>query len=237
MSGETNLPPVPAQPERGLGKPKTKSSWLNMLIDFGPVLIFFIVHKYLAPSDADKNPLEEVNAVIKSTSAFVLASIVALLFSRWKFGRISPMLWLTTILVVGFGAITIYTGQAAWIRHKPTAIYLLFAAILFVGLAKGRALLKYLLEAAFEGLDEDGWRKLSRNWAVFFVFLAALNEVLNLKSNGAFRIDMNTWIAAKIWLFVPLSFLFTFTQLPMLLRHGLLQEAEGEVLADPPHGE
>ena len=147
------------------------------------------------------------------------------------------MLWLTTILVVGFGAITIYTGQAEWIRHKPTAIYLLFATILFVGLAKGRALLKFLLEAAFEGLGDEGWRKLSRNWAVFFVFLAILNESLNLKSNGTFRIDMNTWIAAKIWLFVPLSFLFTFTQLPMLLRHGLLQEAEGEVLADPPHGE
>ena len=145
------------------------------------------------------------------------------------------MLWLTTFLVVGFGAITIFTQNEAWIRHKPTAIYLLFSTILFVGLAKGHALLRFLLEAAFEGLDDDGWRKLSRNWAWFFIFLAVLNEAICIKVNGQYLVSLDTWLLAKIWLFMPLSFLFTFTQLPMLLRHGLMQEAEGEVLADPPH--
>lgn len=214
---------------------KPRSGWLNLIIDFGPVFIFFLVHRYLSPSDADKDPIAEINAVIKGTGAFILASISALLFSRWKFGRISPMLWLTTILVVGFGAVTIFTGQAEWIRHKPTAIYLLFSTILFVGLIRGQALLKFLLETAFEGLDNNGWRKLSRNWAYFFLFLAALNEALCIKQDGKFLVSMDAWIAAKLWLFMPLSFLFTFTQLPMLLRHGLFREAEEEVLSEPPH--
>ena len=221
--------------ETAVPKAKAKQGWLNIAVDFGPVLVFFIVHRYLAPGSADKDPFAEVNALIKGTGAFVLASIAALVFSRIKFGRISPMLWLTTGLVVGFGAITIYTGNSEWIRHKPTAIYLLFSAILLIGLRKGHALLKFLLEAAFEGLDDEGWRKLSRNWAYFFLFLAALNEALCIKIDGKFVIGLDAWIAAKLWLFMPLSFLFTFTQLPMLLRHGLMQEAEGEVLADPPH--
>ena len=111
---------------------------------------------------------------------------------------------------------------------------MLFAVILLVGVWRGKALLKYLLEAAFEGLDERGWLKLSRNWGLFFIFLAALNEVLrhfyNVE-NGNF----GTWISLKLWVFMPLSFLFTFAQLPMLLRHGLLREAEDEVISDPPH--
>ena len=102
------------------------------------------------------------------------------------------------------------------------------------GVARGKAYLKYLLEAAFEGLSEVGWRKLSRNWGLFFLVLAVLNEVLRRYYNVA-NGNFGTWISLKLWLFMPLSFLFTFTQLPMLLRHGLLTEAEDEVLSDPPH--
>ena len=67
-----------------------------------------------------------------------------------------------------------------------------------------------------------------------FLLLAALNEGLRQRYNIA-NGNFGTWISLKLWLFMPLSFLFTFTQLPMLLRHGLMQEAESEVLADPPH--
>jgi intracellular septation protein len=82
-----------------------------------------------------------------------------------------------------------------------------------------------LLESAFDGLDETGWRKLSRNWAWFFLFLAALNEVLR------HALTFDGWLAAKVWGVSALSFLFTFVQIPMLLRHGLggeqaVEEAE-----------
>ena len=62
-----------------------------------------------------------------------------------------------------------------------------------------------------------------------FLALAGLNEVLR------HTLEFGDWIAAKLWLFLPLSFLFTFAQLPMLMKHGLAQEAEDEVLSDPPH--
>ena len=213
---------------------KQKSGWLNLLVDYGPVIVFFLIYRQFSPPADQHDAVGEVVAVVKGTAAFMLAAIVALGVSRWKLGRISPMLWLSTVLIVGFGGLTILLRDPIWIQVKPTAIYILFGVVLLAGVARGKAYLKYLLEAAFEGLNETGWLKLSRNWGLFFLFLAVLNEVLRQYFNVE-KGNFGTWISLKLWLFMPLSFLFTFTQLPMLLRHGLLREAEDEVLSDPPH--
>ncbi|MEC9109718.1 MAG: septation protein IspZ, partial [Pseudomonadota bacterium] len=85
-----------------------------------------------------------------------------------------------------------------------------------------------LLEAAFEGVDRQGWLKLSRNWGIFFVLMAGLNEVLRM------QLSFESWLWAKLWVFMPLSFLFTFTQIPMLLKHGLALEDRDEVVKDEP---
>ncbi len=207
---------------------KPKSSLLNVAVDYGPILVFFLTYRHFSPENRE-NAVGEVLAVIKGTVAFMVAAIVALVVSKWKLGRISPMLWLSTGLIIGFGGLTIFLQDPVWIQRKPTAIYLLFGIALLVGVYRGKALLRYLLEAAFEGLSDEGWMKLSRNWGYFFFVLAALNETLR------HTLSFGDWIAAKLWLFMPLSFLFTFVQIPMLLRHGMAATAEGEVLSDPPH--
>ncbi len=224
-----------------MSKPvKKPATWLNLLIDYGPVLVFFVSYRLLRPTgDA---PLGEVMAVTKSTGAFVIATIIALVASKWLLGRIAPMLWLTTALVTGFGLLTVITQDQAWIMHKPTAVYLMFAVMLIGGWLRGKAVLKYLLESAFEGLSEAGWLKLSINWGVFFLVLAGLNEAL---ANYGFMMWLfddparghvfDRWLNAKLFVFLPLSFLFTFVQLPMLLKHGLGADAEPEVIAHPPH--
>jgi intracellular septation protein len=170
-----------------------------------------------------------VLAVTKGTIAFMAATIIALIVSRWRLGHISPMLWLSTVLILGFGTLTVLLGDPFWVQIKPTAIYLLFAGILFAGLARGRPMLRYLLQSAFDGLDETGWLKLSRNWAIFFIFLAALNEVLR------HVLSFDGWLQAKLWGFTTLSMIFTFSQIPMVLRHGMGQESKDEVLTHPPH--
>ncbi len=212
---------------------KPKSGWLNLLVDYGPVVVFFLVYRHFTPADR-QNMVGEVLAVIKGTASFMAAALVALIVSKWKLGRISPMLWLSTALIVGFGGLTIVLGDPFYIQLKPTAIYLLFGTVLLVGFWRGKALLKVLLEAAFEGLSDAGWLKLSRNWGVFFFVLAALNELLRYRynmQNGQF----DTWIAAKLWVFLPLTFLFTFVQIPMLLRHGMADDEKSEVVENPPH--
>jgi intracellular septation protein len=207
---------------------RPKSSWINLVIDFGPLLVFFLAYRHFAPASGD-NGIGVVLAVTKGTIAFMVATIVALVLSRWRLGHISPMLWLSTVLILGFGTLTVLLGDPFWVQVKPTAIYLLFAVVLFVGLARGKPMLRYLLQSAFDGLDEAGWLKLSRNWALFFLFLALLNEVLRQV------LTFDGWLQAKLWGFTALSFVFTFSQVPMVLRHGLGQEGEKEILTNPPH--
>lgn len=207
---------------------KRPSGWLNVAVDYGPILVFFAVYKWFAP--ADDSPGSEILAVIRGTGAFIAAAVVALAFSKWKLGKVSPMLWLSTALIVGFGALTIWLRDERFIQLKPTVIYGFFAVALIAGWLRGKALLKTLLEAAFEGLDDAGWLKLSRNWGVFFAFLGVLNEALRA------YLSFGDWLWAKLWVFLPLSFLFTFSQIPMLLRHGLAAERlpEEETTLPPP---
>ena len=207
---------------------KPKSSWINLLVDYGPLLVFFLAYRQFSPKEADAG-IGTVVAVTQGTIAFMVATIVALIVSKWRLGRISPMLWLSTVLILGFGTLTVLLGDPFWIQVKPTAIYLLFAGVLFAGLFRGKPMLRTLLQSAFDGLDDAGWMKLSRNWAFFFLFLAVLNEVLR------HTLSFDGWLQAKLWGVTALSFLFTFSQIPMLLKHGLGAEAADEVEQNPPH--
>jgi intracellular septation protein len=206
---------------------KAKSGWINVLVDYGPLLVFFLTYRAYRPDE--ENAALEILAVIRGTGAFIVAALAALAISRWRIGRVSPMLWLSTALIVGFGALTIFFANPVFVQLKPTIIYLVFGVSLLVGYFwQGKALLKVLLEAAFEGLSDEGWLKLSRNWGYFFMFLAALNETLRM------TLSFSDWLAAKLWLFLPLTFLFTFAHLPMLLRHGLTAEGAAEEETTPP---
>ncbi len=211
---------------------KTKGSgWLNVLVDYGPLIIFLGVYRHFAPEKPEA--IAEVAAVIKGTLAFMLAAIAALAFSKWRLGKVSPMLWFSTALIVGFGSLTVFFGDPTFVQIKPTIIYLTFGIALLAGWQKGKALLRILLETAFEGLDDSGWLILSRNWGIFFLFLGALNEAVRYVynvGNGNFE----TWLWAKFWVFMPLTFLFTFSQIPMLLRHGLGDDGILEEEQNPP---
>jgi len=205
---------------------KAASSWLNVAVDYGPLLVFLGVYRTMAP--ADPNPAGELVAIMYGTGAFMAASVAALLVSKWRLGKVSPMLWFSTALIMGFGALTIFFGDPTFVQLKPTIIYAVFGVVLLVGFALGKPLLRILLEAAFEGLNDQGWIKLSRNWGVFFLALALLNEVLRA------QLDFEGWLWAKLWVFLPLTFLFTFSQIPMLLKHGLSLEDRDEPLKNEP---
>jgi intracellular septation protein len=208
---------------------RAASSWLNVAVDYGPLLVFLGVYRWNAP--ADPNPAGELGAIIYGTGAFMVAAVVALLVSKWRLGKVSPMLWFSTALIVGFGSLTIFFGDPVFVQLKPTIIYTTFGVVLLGGFFAGKALLKFLLEAAFEGLTDQGWLKLSRNWGVFFLGLAVLNEVLRA------QLDFEGWLWAKLWVFLPLTFLFTFSQIPMLLKHGLSSEDQDEAIKnEPPTG-
>jgi intracellular septation protein len=199
--------------------PAKKGGLLPFLIDFGPLLIFFAVFKFTQDGDG---AFAATAAAIRGTLAFMVAIAIALAVSKWKLGKVSPMLWMSAVLVIGFGALTIYFNDEKFIQIKPTIIYAGFAAILLGGWWRGRAMLKYLLEAAYDGLDEAGWMKLSRNWGLFFAALALANEAMRA------AMDFDLWLTVKVWGVTAVTFIFALSQLPLMLRHGLAVPDTGD---------
>jgi len=208
-------------------KQKHKSGWLNIAIDYGPLIVFFLVYRWFSPAEKGDS-IGEVLAIVKGTVAFILAALVALGVSKWKLGHVTPMLMLSTALIVFFGGLTVLFQDPVFVQVKPTIIYAVFAAGLLIGYWRGKALLKTLLGAAFEGLSDRGWMKLSRNWGIYFVALGILNEVLRNV------LSFDGWLETKFYVFLPLSFLFTFTQLPMMLREGLGKDEKDEAVTEHP---
>jgi len=183
----------------------------KLLIDLGPLLVFFVAN-YLAPV----SPLLKI---FVATGAFMVAMIAAMIYSAIRFRHISPLLWFSGVMVVVLGGLTLWLHNETFIKLKPTIYYLLVSGLLGFGLWSGRPLLKTVLGSAYPGLDEDGWRKLTRNWALFFLFMAVLNEGVWRNSSTDF------WVGFKLWGAIPLTFLFAALNIPMLLKHGLSREA------------
>ena len=182
----------------------------KLLIDLGPLLVFFVVN-FLAP-------VPSVMKIFAATGAFMVAMVAAMLFSAIRYHRISPLLWFSGVMVVIMGGLTIWLHKAWIIKMKPTFYYALVSGLLTFALATGRPLLRQVLGSTYPGLDSDGWRKLTRNWAIFFAGMAVLNELVWRNSSTDF------WVGFKLWGALPLTFLFAVANVPMLLRHGLMKE-------------
>lgn len=180
---------------------------LRLALDYGPLIVFFAFN-FLTPGPA-------IARIIAATAAFMIAMAAALAISWWKTRHIPPMLLISGALVIVFGGLTIWFQDERFIKMKPTFVYAIFAATLGIGLATGRPLLQMLLESAYPGLTPLGWRKLTRNWALFFVFMAVLNEAVWRHTTTDF------WVGFKLWGAIPLTLLFAVANVPMLMRHGL----------------
>ena len=189
--------------------PPKKHGGLSFALDFGPLLLFFIAYKFGgSKTDPAQGP-------IVGTAIFMLAITVAIIVSKWKLGKVSPMMWLSAVLVLGFGALTIWFHDQRFIQIKPTVIYSFFGALLIGGYFFKRPMLKYVMEAAYDGLSETGWMKLSLNWGIFFLALAIANEAMRA------TLSFDSWLTLKVWGVTALTFLFAMANIPMLMRHGL----------------
>jgi intracellular septation protein len=192
----------------------------RLLIDLGPLLVFFLVN-FLAP-------VPDVLKIFYATGAFMAAMIVAMMVSYLRYRYISPLLWFSGIMVVILGGVTIWLHNDVFIKMKPTVYYVFIASLLLFGLATRRNLLKMVLGAAYPGLSERGWQLLTRNWAIFFLVMAAVNEAVWRNTDTSF------WIGFKLWGFLPATFLFAIANVPMLMKHGMQLEKGKEEPPVPP---
>ena len=192
----------------------------RLLIDLGPLLVFFLANFFA--------PVPATIRIFVATGAFMIAMILAMLISQLKYRHISPLLWFSGLTVVVLGGLTIWLHNETFIKIKPTLYYLLVAALLSFGLYTRRNLLKMVLGTVYPGLSERGWYLLTRNWVIFFLVMAVLNEAVWRSTTTDF------WVAFKLWFFLPMTFFFMFANVPMLMRHGLALEDSPEEPPVPP---
>ncbi len=203
-----------------MSEKKPPSAALTFAVDFGPLLIFFLAYKFAGPGG--------IASMIIATIAFMVAIVIAIAVGLIVFRRVSPMTWISAALIIGFGGLTIYLRDPKFIQLKPTIIYLLCAGSLLIGLALRKPLLRWLFGPIFPGLNEIGWLKLTRNWALFFLLLAGVNEAMRA------TLDFETWLTIKVWGVTTVSLAFALANIPMLLRHGLDPEAKVESVERTP---
>ena len=184
------------------------SPGLKLLLDLGPLVVFFAAYF-------------KGNIYI-ATGAFMAATVAAIAVYWLKTRHIPMSQIITLVIVLVFGGLTLALDDPRFIKMKPTMIYVLFAAILFGGLATGRSLLKVVFESAFPPLTEAGWRILTLRWAIFFAVLAVLNEAIWRNFSEQF------WVSFKLFGFLPLTMVFAMAQIGVMNRHAIPKPADDQ---------
>ncbi|MFP1630632.1 septation protein A [Zhengella sp. ZM62] len=209
--------------ERDPSDPKRKemNPLLKLALELGPLVVFFFANSRGEWLAARYPVLAELGGpLFIATGLFMAATAIALAVS-WALVRTLPIMPLISgVIVFVFGGLTLWLHDETFIKMKPTIVNTLFGAVLLGGLVFGKALLGYVFDSAFR-LDAEGWRKLTLRWGLFFLFLAAANEVV-------WRLfSTDTWVAFKVWGIMPITLVFTMSQMPLIMKHSL-EEADGK---------
>jgi len=155
----------------------------------------------------------------------MVAVVVAMAASYVVTRHVPVMAIVTAVIVLVFGTLTLVLHDETFIKMKPTIVYLLFASVLGGGLLFGRSFIAVLFDQMFN-LTPQGWRILTMRWAIWFLAMAVLNEIIWRTQSTDF------WVAFKAFGMMPLTMLFALTQMPLLNRHHLdpatLEQSEAE---------
>jgi intracellular septation protein len=182
---------------------KTEQSPGQILLELGPLLVFFIANWKAG--------------IFWATALFMAATMIALAVSYARYRKVPVMPLISGVFVLGFGGLTIFLQDDLFIKVKPTIVNLLFATLLAGGLWFGRIFLKMVFESVFR-LDDEGWRILTIRWIGFFILLAIINEVVWRS------VSTDAWVNFKVFGIMPMTFAFSLAQLPLINRHHLDQD-------------
>jgi intracellular septation protein len=192
----------------GIMTDETKApAWLRPAADYGPLLLFFAAYW--------------LKGLMVATAVIVVACLVALALTWFYERRVPAMPLVTAAVVTAFGGLTLWLQDETFIKMKPTIVQAIFAAILLGGLALGRPLLKPLLGKMMPPMTEDGWRGLTFRYGLFFLVMAALNELVWRTQSTDF------WVNFKVFGIIALTVAFIMSQMPFINRHMTEADAAG----------
>ena len=176
---------------------------IKFITDFGPLLVFFTIY------------FKNDNDLKLAIPPFIIAALIALVIIYFLERKISIVPLTSGILITLFGGLTLYFDNKIFFYMKPTVINLLFAFVLFFGqYITKKSLLKIFFKNSLN-LRDEGWNKLNYRWIYFFIFIAILNEMVWRTQSEVF------WVNFKVWGLLPITFLFTASQIPLINKYKL----------------
>ena len=172
----------------------------KLATELGPLMVFFIANAKFH--------------LFVATAAFMVAVVVAMIASYAVTRHVPMMAIVTAVVVLVFGTLTLVLHDETFIKMKPTIVYSLFAGVLGGGLLFGRSFIAIMFDQMFN-LTAQGWRILTFRWAIFFLAMAILNEIIWRTQTTDF------WVAFKAFGVIPLTMGFAITQMPLIKRYHL----------------
>jgi intracellular septation protein len=186
---------------------------VNILGEIGPLVAMFLVNG--------------IYGIAAGTWALIGCTIVSLVATLWMLGRPPVMPFIAGAVSITFGTLPLITGDAMWVQIKVTLFNALVALLLWIGLRTGHNFFKFVFGKTFH-YTEEGWCKLTRNVAFFFLGTAIVNEMVRLGFADAHIIALNRvftgvdiWILFKIFIIMPVTGVFFWWQVRLLQRYRL----------------
>jgi intracellular septation protein len=177
---------------------RSLSPMLKLALEAGPLVVFFLANQRLG--------------IVNATAIFVAVTLLALVI-HYVLARSLPLMPLVSgAMVLIFGGLTVFLDNDVFIKLKPTIVNSLFGIVLLGGLWFEKSFLQHVFGSVF-ALNAEGWRKLTFRWGLFFLLLAALNEIVWRTQST------EIWVNFKVFGIMPLTVVFALLQTPLLMRY------------------
>ena len=196
---------------------KKQNPIVKLVLEMGPIVLFFIAYRLAPYPDGATDEARQLAQVLFATSVFVPVTVLALAWSWFTTRHLPKMAVITAVIVVIFGGLTLWLQDATFIKMKPTILYLAFGGTLGFGLLRGQSYLRYLMGEMMP-LQDEGWMIFTKRFALFFLTLAVINELVWR------NFDTDTWVTFKTF-FLPIStFAFIFSQVGLFAKYEVKEE-------------
>ena len=219
----------------------TENPWLKLVLEVGPLLIFFAAYSYgadlaawagfphfglndteiasvAAGGDAAAAALSKTK-IMAATAVFMPTMAIAVAVSWFVARKVPVMPLFSLVLVLIFGGLTIWLQNETFFKMKPTILNIFFGVALLAGLAMGKMFLKVIFQEGWS-ITDTGWRILTIRWAIFFFCMAILNEIVWRNFSN------DTWVSFKVWGNFPITMVFAIFQMRVVSQHPLPEAGE-----------